>query len=110
MKNIAAGWKLLNSQPWRFQRFWRFAPFSMHKRLSLLAPARYLQKHLRQEVLVSPSRQGVFLWEIPNTPELPEVVEARCRGLLSHMLLAAVSGTTEEENDEREDTADPHRA
>jgi hypothetical protein len=30
--------------------------------------------------------------------------------LLSHMLLAAVSGTTEEESDEREDSADPHRA
>jgi hypothetical protein len=61
-------------------------------------------------VLVIPPRQKVFLWEIPYTPELPEIAQARCRELLSHMLLASVSGTTEEENDEREDTADPHRA
>lgn len=59
---------------------------------------------------MSPPRQKVFLWEIPNTPELPETVQRRCRELLSHMLLAAVSGITEEERDEREDTADPHRA
>jgi hypothetical protein len=59
---------------------------------------------------MSPPRQGIFLWEIPNMPELPETVQTRCRELLSQMLLAAVSGTTEEENDEREDTADPHRA
>jgi hypothetical protein len=59
---------------------------------------------------MSPPRQGIFLWEIPKTPELPETVQTRCRELLSHMLLAAVSGTTEEESDEREDSADPHRA
>ncbi len=59
---------------------------------------------------MSPPRQGVFLWEIPNTPELPEPVLLRCRELLSQLLLAAVSGTTEEESDEREDTVDPHRA
>lgn len=59
---------------------------------------------------MSPPRQGVFLWEFPNTPELPEAVQTRCRELLSHMLLAAVRGTTKEESDEREDTADPHRA
>ena len=59
---------------------------------------------------MSPPRQGIFLWEIPNTPELPETVQVRCRELLSHMLLATVSGTTEEESYEREDTADPHRA
>jgi hypothetical protein len=59
---------------------------------------------------MSPPRQGVFLWEIPNTPELPGIVQVRCRELLSQMLLATVSGKTEEENDEREDTADPHRA
>ncbi|MGC1299279.1 MAG: hypothetical protein WA869_29995 [Alloacidobacterium sp.] len=59
---------------------------------------------------MSPPRQGVFLWEIPDTPELPETVQTRCRELLSHMLLAVVSGTTEEGNDEREDTADPHGA
>ncbi len=40
----------------------------------------------------------------------PETVQTRCRELLSHMLLAVVSGTTEEGNDEREDTADPHGA
>ncbi|MGA2891166.1 MAG: hypothetical protein ABSE51_24435 [Terracidiphilus sp.] len=55
-------------------------------------------------------RQGIFLWEIPNTQKLPEAVQIRCRELLSHLLLAAVSGTIEEENDEREDTVDPHRA
>ncbi len=59
---------------------------------------------------MSPPRQRVFLWEIPNTPELPETVRADCRELLSQILLVAVSGTTEEENDEREDTADPHGA
>jgi hypothetical protein len=59
---------------------------------------------------MSPPRQGIFLWEIPNMPELPVTVQTRCRELLSHMLLAAVSGTTKEESDEREDTADPHRA
>ena len=59
---------------------------------------------------MSPPRQGGFLWEIPNTPELPEPVQERCRELLSQLLLAAVSGTTEEKSDEREDTADPHRA
>jgi hypothetical protein len=50
------------------------------------------------------------LWEIPDTPDLPETVQVRCQELLSHMLLAAVSGSREEESDEREDTADPHRA
>ena len=59
---------------------------------------------------MSPPRQGIFLWEIPNTPELPETVQALCQELLSHMLLAAVSRTTEEESDEREDTVIPHRA
>jgi hypothetical protein len=59
---------------------------------------------------MNPLRQGVFLWEIPNTPELPETVQVRCRELLSQMLLGVVSGTKEEESDEREDTADPHRA
>ncbi|MGC1295383.1 MAG: hypothetical protein WA869_10105 [Alloacidobacterium sp.] len=59
---------------------------------------------------MGPPRLGVFLWEIPNTPELPETVHARCRDLLSHMLLAAISGTKEEESDEREDPTDPHGA
>jgi hypothetical protein len=57
---------------------------------------------------MSPPRQEVFQWEIPNTPELPDTVQARCRELLCHMLLAAVSGTTEEESDERENPTDPH--
>jgi hypothetical protein len=59
---------------------------------------------------MSPPRQEVSLWEIRNTPELPEAVRTRCRELLSQMLLAAVSGTTEEQSDEREDTTDPHGA
>lgn len=59
---------------------------------------------------MNPPRQGVFVWEIPNTPELPETADVRCRELLSHMLLATVSGTTEEENDEREDTTTSHGA
>lgn len=59
---------------------------------------------------MSPPRQKVFLREIPKTPELPETVQVRCRDLLNHMLLAAVSGTTEEESDEREDSTDPHGA
>jgi hypothetical protein len=59
---------------------------------------------------MSPPRQGVFLWEIPNTPELPEAVQTGCRELLSHMLLAAVRETTEEESDERQDPTDPHGA
>jgi hypothetical protein len=59
---------------------------------------------------MSPLRQEVFLWEDPNTPELPETVQRRCRDLLSHLLLAAVSGTIEEESHEREDPIDPHGA
>jgi hypothetical protein len=59
---------------------------------------------------MSPPRQGVFLWEISNTPELPETVQTRCRELFSQMLLATASETREEESDEREDTADPYRA
>jgi hypothetical protein len=57
---------------------------------------------------VSPQRQGVLLWEIPTTQELPQAVQTRCRELLSHMLLAAVSGTTGEESDEREDPTNSH--
>jgi hypothetical protein len=57
---------------------------------------------------VSPPRQGLLLWEILNTKELPQTVQMRCRELLSHMLLAAVNGTTEEESDEREDPTDAH--
>jgi hypothetical protein len=47
---------------------------------------------------VSPPRQEVFHWEIPNNPEFPETVQTRSRELLSHMLLTVVSGTTDEES------------
>jgi hypothetical protein len=57
---------------------------------------------------VSPLRQGVLLWEIPTTQELPQATQMRCRELLSHMLLAAASGITVEESDEREDPTDAH--
>ncbi len=55
---------------------------------------------------MSPSRQGVLLWEIHETQELPEATRQRCRELLTHLLLAAVNTiptNTEEERDERED-------
>ena len=55
---------------------------------------------------MSPSRQGVILWEIHETQELPEATRQRCRELLTHLLLAAVNTiptNTEEERDERED-------
>jgi len=55
---------------------------------------------------MSPSRQGVLLWEIRETQELPEATRQRCRELLTHLLLAAVNTiptNTEEERDERED-------
>jgi hypothetical protein len=60
---------------------------------------------------MSPLRQGVLLWEIPHTQELPPDTQQRCRELLSHLLLAAVNTTpinTEEENDEREDPTESH--
>lgn len=57
---------------------------------------------------MSPPRQGVLLWEIPTTQELPVPVQMRCRELLSQMLLTIVSGTTGEESDEREDSTDTH--
>ena len=57
---------------------------------------------------MSPLRQGVLLWEITTTQELPQAVQARCRELLSHMLLLAVSGTTGEESDEREDPTEAY--
>jgi hypothetical protein len=111
MKSVAREWRSLNIQSWQCRLFWRFVRSSMYNRLHLLALVRYFQKHLRQEVrLMCPLRQEVFLWEIQNTPELPETVQRRCRDLLSHMLLAAISGTIEEESDEREDPTDPHRA
>jgi hypothetical protein len=60
---------------------------------------------------MSPPRQGALLWEIPHTPELPQATQQRCRELLTHLLLAAVSTTptdTEEERDEREDSTESH--
>jgi hypothetical protein len=57
---------------------------------------------------VSPPRQGIFQWEIPNSPELPEATQMRCRELLSHMLLAAITRKTEEKSDEREDPTDAY--
>jgi hypothetical protein len=57
---------------------------------------------------VSPPRQGIFPWEIPNSPELPEAAQMRCRELLSHMLLAAITEKTEEKSDEREDPTDAY--
>ena len=59
---------------------------------------------------MSPPRQGVLLWEIPHTQELPQATQHRCRELLSHLLLAAVNPTpsTEEESDEREDPTESH--
>jgi hypothetical protein len=59
---------------------------------------------------MSPPRQGVLLWEISHTQELPQATQHRCRELLSHLLLAAVNTTpiTKEESDEREDPAESH--
>ena len=54
---------------------------------------------------MSPPRQGVLLWEIPSTQELPQATQQRCRELLTHLLLAAVnkiSTDIQEERDERE--------
>ena len=58
-----------------------------------------------------PPRQGVLLWEIPHTQELPQTMQQRCRELLGHMLIAAVNTTpnsVEEESDEREDPIESH--
>jgi len=61
---------------------------------------------------MSPPRQGVLLWEIPHTQELPQTTQQRCRELLTHLLLAAVNITPtsveEEESDEREDPTESH--
>jgi hypothetical protein len=60
---------------------------------------------------MSPLRQGVLLWEIPHTQELPQATQQRCRELLTHLLLAVVNTTPtdkEEERDEREDAAESH--
>jgi hypothetical protein len=72
---------------------------------------RYLQKHLRQEVhSVSPPRQGYLAWDKPNPQQLSQAAQARCRELLSQMLLGTVSGSThpEQESDEREDSSHSH--
>ena len=57
---------------------------------------------------MSPPRQGMFQWEIPNSPEHPEAAQMRCRELLSHMLLAAITEKTEEMSDERENPTDAY--
>jgi hypothetical protein len=64
---------------------------------------------------MSSSRQGVLLWEIPEQQELPQAVQQRCRELLTHLLLAAVSMDSannptnkEEHRDEREDPTESH--
>jgi hypothetical protein len=60
---------------------------------------------------MSPPRQGVLLWEILHTKELPQATQQRCRELLTHLLLAAVNTiptNTEEERDEREDPTESH--
>ena len=58
---------------------------------------------------MSPPRQGVLLWELPQTQPLPEATQQRCRELLAHMLLASVNTTpTEEERDERKDSTESH--
>jgi hypothetical protein len=40
---------------------------------------------------MSPPRQGVLLWEIPHTQELPQATQQPCRELITHLLLAAVN-------------------
>ena len=60
---------------------------------------------------MSPPHQGVLLWEIPHTQQLPEATQQRCREFLTHLLLAAVNTTptnTEEERNEREDSTESH--
>jgi hypothetical protein len=64
---------------------------------------------------MSLSRQGVLLWEIPETQEMPQAVQQRCRELLTHLLLAAVSMdpandpiNKEEHCDEREDSTESY--
>lgn len=60
---------------------------------------------------MSPPRQAVLLWEIPQTQEFPQATQQRCRELLGHMLLAAVNTTptnTEDESDERENPTESH--
>ena len=57
---------------------------------------------------MSPPRQGIFQLEILNSPKLPEAAQMHCRELLSHMLLAAITGKTEEKSDEREDPTDTY--
>ena len=60
---------------------------------------------------MSPPRQGVLLWEIPHTQEMPQATQQGCRELLTHLLLAALNTTptnTEEERDEREDPTESH--
>ena len=74
---------------------------ALHNCRPPLLSVRHLQKHLRLEVLMSPPFHGVVPWrEVPNTPTPQQTTQTHCRKLLSHMLLASVSGATEEESDE----------
>jgi hypothetical protein len=60
---------------------------------------------------MSPPRQGVLLWEIPPTQELPQATQQLCRELLTQLLLAAINTTptnTEKERNEREDPTQSH--
>ena len=59
---------------------------------------------------MSPPCQGVLLWEIPHTQYLPQITQQRCRELLTHLLMAAVSTTPNdtEERDERKDSIESH--
>ena len=60
---------------------------------------------------MSPPRQGVLLWELPQTRTLPDATQQRCRELLVHMLLAAVNTAPtnpQEESNERKDSNESH--
>jgi hypothetical protein len=60
---------------------------------------------------MSPPRQGLLLWEIPDAQELPQSTQQRCCELLIHLLLATVNSTTtntEDDRDEREDSTESH--
>ena len=52
---------------------------------------------------MSPPRQGVLLWEIPPTQELPQATQQRCRELLTHLLLAAANTISTNKQEERDE-------
>jgi hypothetical protein len=54
-----------------------------------------------------PPRQGVLLWEIPHTQELPQATQQGCRELLTHLQLAAMK-TTATSTEEREAPTESH--